>query len=82
MDNVDSISIIGHLVTAHKTDGSLWYWGSNDYTRLECVPTKLMDGVLAYYLVYLDFGLVVMTDGSLWEYNCGDEEFLVQIKLP
>lgn len=79
MDNVAAVSCgISHSA-AIKTDGSLWVWGSNEYSQLgvagggdttiegltfQSVPAKIMENAAAVSCGYGNTA-VVKTDGSL-----------------
>ena len=83
MDNVAAVSCgISHSA-AIKTDGSLWVWGSNEYSQLgvagggdttiegltfQSVPAKIMENAAAVSCGYGNTA-VVKTDGSLWTWG-------------
>ncbi len=71
------------MEAAIKTDGSLWTWGTNEYSQLgvagggdttiegltfQSVPAKIMENAAAVSCGYGNIA-VVKTDGTLWTWG-------------
>ena len=89
MDNAVSISMGNYHVTAVKSDGSLWVWGSNyagafgdlshgDYLK----PHKLADGIHSA-TAESNRTTAIKTDGTLLQWRLGEMEIVAEgVMLP
>ncbi len=84
MDNVVAVSCGSIHTGAIQTDGSLWMWGQNRYSRLgnnkqgdskdqdgwpiQTVPIKILDNVAAISCGS-DHTAALKTDGTMWEWG-------------
>ena len=83
LDDVAAVSCGSSFSAAIKTDGSLWTWGTNEYSQLgvagggdttiegftfQSVPAKIMENAAAVSCGYGNIA-VVKTDGTLWTWG-------------
>ena len=81
MENVATVTAVGHTVYAIQIDGTLWSWGSAD-TDIRLSPVKIMENVVQVTATYVAFdhgwvrsfrSFAVTENGELWAWGENDD---------